>query len=555
MADNDNENNQENKINHILSFEDLDKPIRRIGNTESSMSLNFANLDLKLKPSYSDKSSTIKNKPYVYEKKLTANSRKNLTIRLLIIILLLIFIPFQSISYNSLTLMEKNYIFNHIEDLVSYETLSSDSPINIFNIFRFFLNKDCICCISCLFYSIVHPFIALKLIYSVCIIFYFITIAKCYYQSNRPLWEEDIGKNDIIKCETSFSNPSAAIFVIHFYFLYSIFCIKEFYNKDRKMNLYLKIILFLIYIGISIFEYIFLLLYKLNFLHEIVFTNIITLILVCILIDFDRKYQKKFYNATKTIFKARKNKIKAFIFCFGLAFLAILLYNFISLKNSLFSVEQKLAANKSCSQNQKEELGLKSTLNDIPYLFCMMGAFWGACLAIENNPGEWWFQPLFIDEKEISKINDANFEIIREEIGSKEIIFLIIKCIIMGITFFLIWFIFYQISYISFEFNFLISCIKYFCLNFICTGIMPIVFGFLKMNKTSDYIDVQDNNSEIIFRFDDTEKEKKKNTKNLFSPTLFVEYYEKARYPFLHIKLIKNEEDKNKMIYSFSEYD
>jgi len=46
---------------------------------------------------------------------------------------------------------------------------------------------------------------------------------KCFYQSKRPLWEEGIGgidENDIIQCETSFSNPSASIFIIHFYFNY-----------------------------------------------------------------------------------------------------------------------------------------------------------------------------------------------------------------------------------------------------------------------------------------------------------------------------------------------
>ena len=552
MTENE-ESIKENKIHRIFSFEDLYKPINNLKNTESSISLDkIENLNLKRNDSFSDQTSSKKriDKPYMYEKKLTANSKKKLTIRLLLIFLIIIFIPLQSISSNSLILVEKNYIFNHIENLVSYETLSSDSPTNIFNIFKFLLNKDFICCISCLLYLIVHPFIALKLIYSVCIIFYFIIIIKFFYQSNRPLWEDDIGKNDIIKCETSFSNPSSAIFIIHFYFLYSIFCIKEFYKQNKRMKLFLKLILFIIYIGLGIFEYFFLLLYKLNYLHEMVFTNVITLVLICLLIDLDRKYQKKFYNSTKTIFKTRKNKIKAFIFCFGLAFLAILLYNFISLKNSLFSIEQKLAVNKSCSKNQKEELGLRSTFNDIPYIFCMMGAFWGACLAIENNPGEWWYQPLIIDENEIAKINDANFEIIREKVDSSEILLIILKGIIMAIVFILIWFIFYKISYISFEFNFLISSVKYFVLNFICTGIMPIIFGLLKMNKKIDD-NIQDN-EELIYGYYDINKGKKK---NIFSPTLFVEYYEKARYPFLHMKLIKNEEDKNEMIYSFSEYD
>ena len=464
-------------------------------------------------------------------------------------ILILIFIPFQNIGSDSLTLVEKKYLFKHVENLVSFKTLSSDSPKNIFNIFKFILNKDFISGISCLLYIIFHPYIALKLIYCVCIIFYLIAILKCIYQSNRPLWENDIkGKNEkeILKCETSFSSPSESIFIIHFYFLYSIFCVKEFYNKN--INIILSCFLFILYIGIFIFGYIFMLLYKLHYLHEMVFTNALTMTIVCLLIDFDSKIQRKLFNSTKTIFKARKNKIKSFIFCFGLAFIAILFYNFISLKNSLFSIEEKL---KNCSQKQKEEIGLKSTFNDIPFIFCMMGAFWGACLTIENNPGEWWYQPLIIYENE--KINGEKFKTTGEKINIIDILLFILKSILIIIAFILIWLIFYKIPFISFEFNFFISCIKYFCINFICTGIMPIIFGFLKMNKKVEDINIKTFNEEYIFGY--KENNKNKNKKNIFSTTLFIDYHEKARYPFLNLKDEKKEKNKNQMDYPFSDND
>jgi hypothetical protein len=271
------------------------------------------------------------------------------------------------------------------------------------------------------------------------------------------------------------------------------------------------------------------------------------MVVVCALIDFDSKFQKKFFNATKNIFKTRKNKIKAFMFCFGLMFLAIILYNFISLKSSLFSVEQKLASNKSCSQEEREELGLKSSFNDIPYIFCMMGAFWGACLSIENNPGEWWYQPLIIDEKDINNKNNNNESIyvMGEKTSAVEILLLIVKSIMISIVYFLIWLGFNAIPYITFEFNFLIACIKYFCINFICTGIMPIIFGFLKMNKTNEEFNI--NNKESLIGFEDNNNKKS----NIFTATLFVNYYEKSRYPFLHMKLEKVE-NKNELVYSFS---
>ena len=551
----ENESAGENKLERVFSFEDFFKRTNTLHNFGSSKTLdNYEDLNLIETDSVIEsKSSYKKDKPYYkYEKRLTANSKRKLMIRLILVILILIFIPFQNIGSDSLTLFEKKYLFKHVENLVSFETLSSDSPKNIFNIFKFVLNKDFISGISCLLYIIFHPYIALKLIYCVCIIFYLISIIKCIYQSNRPLWENDInGKNEkeVLECETSFSNPSEGIFIIHFYFLYSIFCIKEFYKRNKNIKIILKLILFIMYIGIIIFGYIFMLLYKLHYLHEMVFTNVLTMIIVCLLIDFDTKIHRKFFNSTKTIFKTRKNKIKAFIFCFGLTFIAILLYNFISLKNSLFSVEKKLD---SCSQRQKEEIGLKSTFNNIPYIFCMMGAFWGTCLAIENNPGEWWYQPLIIDENELAKINRGKFNIIGEKIKISEILLLILKSILLVIVFLLIWFIFYKIPFITFEFNFFISCLKYFCINFICTGIMPIIFGFLKMNKKVENINIKSINEELMYGYEEKKENKKK--KNIFSSTLFIDYHEKARYPLLHLKSEKRgEERENEMIYSFSD--
>ena len=68
------------------------------------------------------------------------------------------------------------------------------------------------------------------------------------------------------------------------------------------MSKIIKIILFILYIGIIVFEYIFLLLYKLLFLHEMVFTNVLTMIIVCLLIDFDSKIYKKIFQFNKKYF-------------------------------------------------------------------------------------------------------------------------------------------------------------------------------------------------------------------------------------------------------------
>ena len=68
---------------------------------------------------------------------------------------------------------------------------------------------------------------------------------------------------------------------------------------------------------------------------------------------------------------------------------------------------------------------------------------------------------------------------------------------------------------------------------------MPIIFGFLKMNKNIEEFNI--NNNESIIGFEDTKKKKR----NIFTTTLFVNYYEKSRYPFLHMKLENVEKKKN----------
>jgi hypothetical protein len=71
------------------------------------------------------------------------------------------------------------------------------------------------------------------------------------------------------------------------------------------------------------------------------------------------------------------------------------------------------------------------------------------------------------------------------------------------------------------------NIIKYFSITFICFGIMPIMFGFLHMNKKVG--DIYDNLNEINEEINDW-------SKNLFAASLFVNYQEKARYPYIHLK-------------------
>lgn len=299
--------------------------------------------------------------------------------------------------------------------------------------------------------------------------------------------------------------------------------------KHERMNMILRIILSVLFLGLMVMEYFYLLLYKLNYLHEIVFTNMLTFVYICILIDFDSKFQKKLFNATKNIFKMRKNVLKVLFLCFLLCFIGILLYNFINPNRMLLRMIEKLYFYESCSQELIETFGIDRTFMDISYVFIMLGAFWGSSLNIEFNPGEWWYQPLIVDRALIDKIKkeNNNNKINVNNVTKKEIIYLILKSIIMIGIYFLIWFGFRHIPYITFQFNFFIECLKYIIITFVCFGVLPIVFGLLQMNKRVE--DIYDN-------FKKPDDQLKNWSKNLFAATVFVNYQEKARYPYIHIK-------------------
>ena len=522
---------KQNTLQHVFTFEDLYKdtdeenavvfPVNDKKFELGSFNQDNQNLNLNGSKSFDD---------YDHKKKLSKNSKFELFIRIFLFSLMIIFIPLSVIVTYEFNRIEVNLIFKPLFNLIPKTRLINLSK-NLFMIAKVIQDKDFTLGISSVLYILIHPYISLKLIFASAFFNYIITLMKFINQSMRPSWDymEFSDINDIIICETSFSSPSEGMFFLTFFFIYPVFCIRKFYMKNERMNIFLRIILSIIFFGLIAMEYFYLLIYKLNYLHEIVFTNMLTFVYICILIDFDNKFQKKLFNATKNIFKTRKNVLKVLLFCFLLSFIGILLYNFISPNRMLLRMIEKLYFNESCSDELNETFGMDRTFMNISYIFVMLGAFWGASLSIEFNPGEWWYQPLIIDKALIDKIKKEsnNNKINVNNVTKKEIIYLIFKSIIMIGIYFLIWFGFKHIPYITFQFNFFIGCLKYFIITIVCFGALPIIFGLLKMNKKVE--DIYDNLKK-------PNDELKNLSKNLFGATVFVNYYEKARYPYIHLK-------------------
>ena len=468
----------------------------------------------------------------INKQKLTLNSKIKLFISIILVCLSLIFIPFHSVANTYLMTIEKNKLFIYLEEKVYFETLNSSSLKNLFHFFNIFLNKDFMAGYLCLLYTIFHPFISMKVIYGANISFYCLILMQILYQSRRPSWDEWEGnendtsfKDIILECEASFSNPSSSLFVFIFYTIYSLYAYKQFYFLPHThMNGIVKIIWFLILMSFIITEYVLLLIYKMHYLHELIFTTCLTLVWICLLIGFDYKLQNMFFRATKNLFKIRKNKIKFFLYCFLQLFVAIILFNFTASDLNSYKIEEKIILSDSCNEAQKQELSLINTFMEIPYIFSMLGTFWGASLTLEHPPGEWWYHPERFYYSEI--INEDKIKE-KSELSSYTIALLLLKGIITIIVFFSIWFIFSFAPFISFMFNFIINCIKYFLLFFICTGILPLVFGFFGLNNDKKGLNKK------INEFVEEKVKIEINTNNLFKSSLFVKCFDKTRIPII----------------------
>ena len=506
----------------ILSIEDEDKIL-------SSASLPLIPNNEEKQESQDKSPQKIKTKKTIdiNKQKLTYNSKIRLLISVILVALSLIFIPFHSLANSYLITIENDKLFNSMENFVSLKTLNSSSLKNLYKFFSLFLNKDFIAGYLCVLYTLFHPFIAMKMIWSTINIFYCLVLMQMMFQSRRPSWEEweikdKTYKDEIIECEASFSSPSINLFIFIFNAIYSLYTYKQFYYlPNTHINKILKIVLFVIFMSFVITEHILLLIYKMHYLHEMIFTTCLTLVALCLLIGVDYKLQNMFFRATKNLFKARKNKIKFFLYCFLQLFLAIILLNFTAEKVSSYKIEEKIIMSDSCSKAQKEEISIKNTFMDISYIFCMLGTFWGASLTLEHPPGEWWYHPKRFYYSVL--INDKIKE--NQELDSYTILLLLLKGFITIFVFFSLWLVMSFIPYYNFIFNFVISCIKYFILFFFCTGILPILYGFFGLNKDKKRLNKK------IDEFVGEKVSFELNSSKLFHYSLFVKCFDRTHLP------------------------
>ena len=384
---------------------------------------------------------------------LSSDSKNLLIMRIIIIALAFIYIPMEIILEKKLSKIEIEHFFPSM-NITNSKVLKNKFFFNFSNfIEKILIDKDAIMIYISIIYVLFHPIIGLKIAIVMQISYYFGIILKCIIQSKRPNW---LLEEEIIICSTSYSNPSGSFFNFSFFYLYSLISFKTAYKKENLYSSLFKIITLSIYIIILILSGLIYLFYKLHFIFEIIYSLCLALLSITILLDFEKLIQKNLIKKLKNIFKSRKNKIRIFLMVFGIEFLAIILYFFITENNNLSEVEDKISNSNNCSQLNKDELGLQKTFKNMSYVFGIIGAFWGACFTIENNIGKWWNSNL---------INS------------------IIKVIIILISSFTMEIIFSKIDYVTYEFNFVVECVKYFLFYYVNFGLVPFIFSIMKLTE------------------------------------------------------------------------
>lgn len=498
MEENLEENNKFNTS--LLSFDDSDKNLMKVSKGENINNTNKL-IDEKNKVSIN-----------IDKKKISLNSKIRLWASILLIIFSLIFIPFFSVSESYLITLEKSKLVDSLKNIISYETLNSTSLKNVYKFFRLLLNKDFLSGYLCFLYIVFHPFVSMKVIYGLNISYCIIVFMQILYQSRRPSWDINIAEknNQMIICESTFSNPSISLFNFIFCSVYSLYSYINFYvNPQNRLNIIARIVILVIFIILLMIEMILLIIYRLHYLHELVFTICLAFIWICILIGYENQLKKIIINATKNYFKLRKNKLKIFLYVFFELLGGITIFNLIGNDFSSYQIEDNIMKSDSCSKMQKEELSLSNSFMNLSFIFCLLGEFWGASLALEYKPKEWWYQN---EKYYYSKINNKLIKK-KDKLDCRLLLKLILKGILTIIIFLCIYLVFSLIPFINLVFNFTIQCVKYFTLFFVCTGILPIIFDLVGLNK-KDY-----NSSK---RLDEILNDV--NTSNLFSPSLFVKY-------------------------------
>ena len=384
--------------------------------------------------------------------KLTKKSKLHLAFKTIIITLFLVFFAMSTVIYSKLESIElklyerKQYYFISLF-FSDYVNLSRTSKTFINYTLDIISGLNTLTVYISFIYLTLHPFIGLKLVFVVNISHYCLSIIKIILQPHRPFWDiNDDRFNKEALCKNDYASPSMHIFFCCFFSLYSIISIKLLTKKKfEKLHKFLIFFFHFLFMGILIvilsvaFE---------EYFHQLIFSIIISFVLICFLLEKDKNIHNFIFKALKNVYNTRIYKMKIFFYIIGLIVLTIISIYFIDENANI--IKQKLKKIEACTDEDFEYFGIKQTFNDLSYIFGVVGAFWGASFTVEKNIGKWWGG------------SSKNIVIIK-----------ILSIIVVNIVFiFLKYFLPYLLN--NFEFNFIIKSLLDFLQYFCLFGVIPL---------------------------------------------------------------------------------
>lgn len=257
---------------------------------------------------------------------LSSKSRNMLVMRIIIFFSMLIFLPLETISSEILISFEKAYIINYMSEVVSVDDIFKHSTFRVFSSFLslLFADRDTIIfCNSCL-YMISHPFKIIKIIIVTNMGYYLVVLLRLLYKENRPYW--NLIDNNNVLCSLSYASPSLHLFIPTFYWTYLFiqYCIgnKEKISKLKKFWLLFGILMINLITSFNLF------INFQNYIYQLNYGLVISLVLVCIFLDLESKIHNFLLKTMKNVYKIRKYKIQLFLFILFILIFSTIIYNF-----------------------------------------------------------------------------------------------------------------------------------------------------------------------------------------------------------------------------------
>lgn len=413
--------------------------------------------------------------------KLSHKKKMNLAINISIIFLFLIFFIFNLVSYSKLETIEiklyknkKSNFFPFIkitdfDSLKNYKTAMTIilEVISSVNFLTLYMN---------IIYLILHPFIGLKLIFVVNISYFCVLFLKIIIQAHRPFWE--LLNNDFIKkennCKTDYASPSANIFFICFFYLYSIISIQT--MKKKLLTNFQKFLLFLVNIIIIVIMIILLGITLNEYFHQLVFTIILGHVLICFLLSLEKNIHNFIFQTLKNVYNSRVYKMKIFFYIVGLIIISLIASYFIN-EADLNSIKLKL---KDCQG--KTMFGMKQSMFDLNNVFTIIGAVWGSSFTLEKRLSKWW-------EKSPKII-----------LVTKIIIIVLINGCFITIKYYI------PDLFNDVELRFMLNLVINFLHNFFCFGLIPLIFEKTGLTEKKERLikksinSIDDSDDQILFR-------------------------------------------------------